>query len=159
MRNFIEISLGIIIAFILYTVFGKISYSLPLLFNFFSLIVIYFALTKGEIYGACLGSVSGLIQDSFSLGVFGISGLTKTIIGYSAGYISQRINVIPFIRNFLFIFTMMIGEIAISYLLYYFIYPEYMKEISPFFLFQPLSTAILGSFIFLLLRKLIRFSS
>lgn len=159
MKNFIEISLGIMIAFSLYTVFSKISYSLTNLFNFFSLIVIYFALTKGEISGACVGTVSGLIQDTFSLGVFGISGLAKTIIGYFAGYISQKINVIPFFRNLIFIFTMMIGEVAISYFLYYFIYPEYVKEISPLFVFQPLSTAILGSFIFLFLRELKRFTS
>lgn len=153
MRNFIEIGLGIIVAFLLYSVFGRISYALPLLFNFFSLLVLYSALTRGEIYGACVGTVSGLIQDSFSLGVFGISGLAKTIIGYLAGYISHRVNVLPYYRNLVFIFAMMVGEVGISYLLYSLIYPGYMREISPFFLFQPLGTSFLGSFLFLFLRK------
>ena len=153
MRNFVQIGVGIIAAFILYAFFGKISYSLPLIFNFFSILVLYFAITKGEIYGSCMGTVSGLIQDSFSLGVFGIGGLTKTIMGYAAGYVAQKVNVVPFFRNLLFIFMLMVGETGITYILYSFIYPEYVQEINPFFLFQPLGTAVLGSLIFFFIRR------
>jgi len=154
MKYFVESGLGIITAFCLYTFFSKVSFSLSQLFNFFSLVVIYFALTRGEIHGAFMGTVSGLIQDSFSLGVFGVSGLAKTIIGYIAGFISHRINVIPFIRNFFFIVIMISGETALSIFLYNFISSEYVSEIRPLIFFQPLSTAFLGSFIFLLLRKI-----
>ncbi len=153
MRNFIEISLGIIIAFLLYTIIGKISFSLSQLLNFFTLAVIYFAVTKGELYGACIGTVCGLIQDSFSLGVFGVSGLSKTLIGFLAGFIAQRINILPLVRNFLFILVLIIGETALSIFLYYFISAEYVSEITPLVLFQPLATAFLGSIVFLFLRK------
>jgi rod shape-determining protein MreD len=154
MRNFVEISLGIIIAFLLYTIIGNISFSLSQLLNFFTLAVIYFAVAKGELYGACTGTMCGLIQDSFSLGVFGISGLSKTLIGFLAGMISQKINVLPLMRNFLFIFVLTSGETALSIFLYYFISAEYVSEITPLILFQPLCTAFLGSLVFLLLRKL-----
>jgi rod shape-determining protein MreD len=153
MRNFVEIGLGIIIAFLLYTIIGKISFSLSQLLNFFTLAVIYFAVTKGELYGACIGTVSGLIQDSFSLGVFGVSGLSKTLIGFLAGLVAQKINILPLMRNFLFIFVLISGETAVSIFLYYFISVEYVSEITPFILFQPLCTAVLGSAIFFLLRK------
>jgi rod shape-determining protein MreD len=153
MRNFIEFSLGIIIAFSLYSIIGKISFSLSQLLNFFTLLVLYFAVTRGEIYGAFMGTICGLIQDAFSLGVFGINGLSKTIIGFSAGYVSQKLNVIPLRRNFLFIFVMISAEIALSSFLYYFISAEYVNEITPIVLFQPLSTAVIGSLIFLFLRK------
>ena len=133
MRNFIEIGLGIILAFLFYSIAGKIFFALPLLFNFFSLIVLYSAIKNGEIYGACVGTIAGLIQDSFSIGVFGISGLAKTIMGYVAGYVSHKVNVLPYMRNLIFIFTMMVGETGLSYILYYFIYSEYVKEISPYF--------------------------
>lgn len=154
MRNFVEISLGIIIAFLLYTIIGNISFSLSQLLNFFTLAVIYFAVAKGELYGACIGTVCGLIQDSFSLSVFGISGLSKTLIGFLAGMISQKINVLPLSRNFLFLFVLTSGETALSIFLYYFISAEYVSEITPLILFQPLCTAFLGSLFFLLLRKL-----
>jgi len=153
MRNFVEISLGIIIAFLLYSIIGKISFSLSQLLNFFTLAVIYFAVTRGELYGACIGTVCGLIQDSFSLGVFGISGLSKTLIGFLAGFIAQRINILPLVRNFLFILVLAIGETALSIFLYYFISTEYVSEITPLVLFQPLGTAFLGSVVFLFLRK------
>jgi rod shape-determining protein MreD len=153
MRNFVEISLGIIIAFLLYTIIGKISFSISQLLNFFTLAVIYFAVTRGEIYGACIGTVCGLIQDSFSLGVFGISGLSKTLIGFLAGFIAQRINILPLVRNFLFILVLTIGETALSIFLYYFISADYVSEITPLVLFQPLGTAFLGSVVFLFLKR------
>jgi len=153
MRDFVEVSLGIIIAFLLYTIIGKVSFSLSQLLNFFTLVVIYFAVAKGELYGACSGAVCGLLQDSFSLGVFGVSGLAKTLIGFLAGLIAQKINVLPLLRNFLFMFVLISGEIALSIFLYYFISSEYVSEITPLILFQPLCTAILGSIVFLLLRK------
>lgn len=153
MRNFVEIGLGIIIAFLLYTIIGKISFSLSQLLNFFTLAVIYFAVKRGELYGACIGTVCGLIQDSFSLGVFGIGGLSKTLMGFLAGFIGQRINVLPLMRNFLFILVLTIGETALSIFLYYFISAEYVREITPLVLFQPLGTAFLGSVVFLMLRK------
>lgn len=153
MRNFVEIGLGIIIAFLLYTIIGKISFSLSQLLNFFTLAVIYFAVKRGELYGACIGTVCGLIQDSFSLGVFGIGGLSKTLMGFLAGFIGQRINVLPLMRNFLFILVLTIGETALSIFLYYFISAEYVREITPLVLFQPLGTAFLGSVVFLILRK------
>lgn len=153
MRNFVEIGLGIIIAFLLYTIIGKISFSLSQLLNFFTLAVIYFAVTRGELYGACIGTVCGLIQDSFSLGVFGIGGLSKTLMGFLAGFIAQRINILPLMRNFLFILVLTIGETALSIFLYYFISAEYVREITPLVLFQPLGTAFLGSVVFLMLRK------
>jgi len=159
MKDFIESSFGIIIAFAFYAFFSKISFSLSQLINFFSLVVIYFAITKDEIHGAFIGTISGLIQDSFSLGVFGISGLAKTIIGFLAGFISHKINVIPFRRNFFFIFIMVSGEIVLSTFLYYFISAEYINEITPLILFQPLGTAFFGAFTFLLLRKFKRFTS
>ncbi|MFQ6069508.1 MAG: rod shape-determining protein MreD [Candidatus Aminicenantales bacterium] len=158
MREVVKAGIGILAAFLLYTALGKINHSLPLMVNFFSLLVIYFALGKGEVYGACMGTVSGLIQDSFSLGVFGISGMAKTITGYVAGYVSQKIDVVPFFRNFLFIMTMMIIEVGISYLLYSFIYPEYVREINPFLSFQPLSTALVGSLIFVVVKRFWRLS-
>ncbi len=90
MKDFVKVSLGIIIAFLLHTTLSKISPSLVLLFNVFSLVVIYFAVEKNEVFGACLGAFCGLIQDSFSLGVFGVAGLAKTIAGFTAGYIAKK---------------------------------------------------------------------
>ena len=100
MRQLFEIAIAIIIALVLFAAFSYISVYLIQAINVFSLVVIYYAASKGEIHGACLGSVCGLIQDSFSLGVFGVAGIAKTIMGFAAGFVAKRINVLPASRNF-----------------------------------------------------------
>jgi rod shape-determining protein MreD len=159
MKDFIKVSLAIIIAFLLYTVLNKISTSLVLLFNVFSLVVIYFAVEKNEIFGACLGAFCGLIQDSFSLGVFGVAGLAKTIVGYTAGYIAKKIDVHPPLRCFFFIFLLISFEFILWALLYSFIFSESINTGRGLIFFQPLGTALVGSFLFSFLRKLKRSKS
>jgi cell shape-determining protein MreD len=66
MRDFLETSLGIIFALILFSLLSHISVYLIQAINVFSLLVIYVSSTRNEVYGACLGAVCGLIQDSFS---------------------------------------------------------------------------------------------
>ncbi|MCK4336462.1 MAG: rod shape-determining protein MreD, partial [Candidatus Aminicenantes bacterium] len=85
MRDIIRISIGLILAVVMYTLLESISFSAVLIFNIFNLVVIYFAMEKGETSGAILGMVCGMIQDSFSAGVFGVAGISKTITGFLAG--------------------------------------------------------------------------
>lgn len=146
--------LSVLVAFLLYSLLGKISVSLLFIFNFFSLIVIYFALEKGEIYGACLGAFCGLLQDSFSMSVFGVAGIAKTIIGYSAGYFSGKINVTSIRRNFVFVFLLLCVELIIWSVLYSFIFSERVSTGGGIIFFQPLITAILGSLAYRFVRKL-----
>lgn len=159
MKKYIEVFVGIILAFLLYTALRKISISLIQLFNFFSLVVIYFAMTKGEIFGACLGTVCGLLQDTFSLGVFGVAGLSKTIMGFLAGYIPKKLDVTPFFRNLLFIFILLSIEFILWAFLSSVIFSQRILIGRTLSSFQPLSNAIFGSFLFLLLRRFKIFSS
>ncbi len=156
MKDFVKVSLGIIIAFLFYTILNKISPSLVLLFNVFSLVVIYFAVEKNEIFGACVGAFCGLIQDSFSLGVFGVAGLAKTIAGFTAGYIAKKIDVHPPLRSFVFIFLLISFEFILWALLYSFVFSGSINTGRGLIFFQPLSTAMVGSVLFFFLRKFIR---
>jgi len=159
MKDFIEVFVGLLLAFLFYTVFKRISHSLIQLFNIFSLIVIYFALEKGESFGACLGTVCGLIQDAFSLGVFGVAGLSKTIMGFLAGYISRKLDVSPFFRKLIFIFVLLSLEFVLWAFLSLFIYSERLLIGRTLQSFQPLATALLGSVLFLLLGQIKKYSS
>jgi len=154
MKDLIRTGLSVLVAFLLYSLLAKISVSLLFLFNFFSLIVIYFALEKGEIYGAWLGAFCGLLQDSFSMSVFGVAGIAKTIMGYSAGYFSSKINVTPIRRNFVFVFLLLCVELIIWSVLYSFIFSERVSTGGGLIFFQPLITAVLGSLVYRFVRKL-----
>lgn len=156
MKDSIGMVLSIFAAVVLYFLFAKISVSLLLSINLFSLIVIYFALEKGEVYGACLGAFCGLIQDSFSLSVFGVAGIAKTVMGFSAGYFSGKINVTPVRRNFVFVFLLLCLELAIWALLYSFIFSERVNTGGGLIFFQPLITAVLGALAYRFIRNLKR---
>jgi rod shape-determining protein MreD len=112
--------------------------------------------TRNEIYGACLGAVCGLIQDSFSLGVFGVAGIAKTIMGYLAGFVSKRLDISPYTRRFLFIFVLITIELVFWAFLYAFIYTKTLSTGKGVIFIQPLITALLGSTLFPKIHKALR---
>lgn len=153
LRNHLEVASAIILAVLLSAAFSRVSPSLLLVFNFFSWIVVYFALIKGEVYGALTGTVCGLLQDSFSLGVFGLAGLTKTLLGFVTGFVSKKINVIPADRNFIFLFILVSLELVLWKLLASFILSERLGSGGILILFQPAVTALAATIAFQIRRR------
>jgi len=156
MRDYVKAILTIIAVFAAHTILGKISKEIPIALNLFTIIVIYFAMLKGEIFGAFTGAVCGLIQDSFSFGVFGVAGLATTLTGYLAGVISRKIYVISFFRNFLFISILTIFQLVIWKCMHFFVSSEPFFSGSIVILFQPFFNALAGSLFFPVFRKFFR---
>ncbi len=154
LRHFFKISITTIFALVLFSVLMKITPEFSLVLNVFNLLVLYFALEEGEIYGAVMGSVAGLIQDSFSIGVFGIAGISKTIMGFLAGYISRRINVVPFVRRAVFIFVMLMSEVLLWMFLYSFVISEEFYTAKGWLFLQPVCTTVLVFIVFPIFKKL-----
>jgi len=154
MKDILETAAATLAAFVLYSLLGRIDSSLLLVLNTFSLVVIFFGMLKGELFGVLLGALCGLLQDSFSLGVFGVAGLSKTLLGFAAGYVSRKMNVVPFLRNFIFILILATGELAVWAFLYALVFSKRMITGNALVFFQPLATAVLGSLIFALARRL-----
>jgi hypothetical protein len=88
------------------------------------------------------------------MGVFGVAGIAKTIMGYSAGYFSSKVNVTPIRRNFVFVFLLLCVELIIWSFLYSFIFSERVSTGGGLLFFQPLITAVLGSLAYRFVRKL-----
>jgi cell shape-determining protein MreD len=142
MRRTLEPLLVIALAVTLYTVLGKISPGLLLACNVFSWAVLYTSLLKHEVNGALMGTICGLLQDSLSLGVFGVAGLTKTLLGFSAGFISRKINVVPFFRNFIFLLILAALELALWKFLSFSLFRERLTVGGGLVLLQPFVTAL-----------------
>jgi rod shape-determining protein MreD len=153
MRRSTEVIAGLILAVLLYTVFGKISPSLLVVFNTFSWVVLYFGLTRQEVFGAVMGTACGLLQDSLSLRVFGVGGLTKTLLGFGAGYISRKINVLPPSRTFVFVLIMATAELALWKFLVLFLFGEKWSSGGGLVFLQPISTAVFVTLFFQFKRK------
>ena len=53
-------------------------------------VVVYVALTGGPVTGMLAGSLAGFTQDALSIGVIGIGGLSKSMVGFVVGAIGQQ---------------------------------------------------------------------
>lgn len=154
MRDLSSAFIAILSAFVFYVILSKISISLVHLFNIMTLPVLYFALVKGEVFGACVGMSCGLIQDAFSLGVFGVAGIAKTITGFTAGYFAKKIDVTPFIRNTIFLFVLLTMELSIWLIFYSFIFSKRIPLGNNLLYLQPVCTAVSGGLIFIWMRRI-----
>jgi rod shape-determining protein MreD len=144
--------LGTLVAVAVYSVAGAAAPALLVLFNAFTVVVLYFSVRRGEVFGAILGTMCGLVQDAFSLGVFGVAGLTKTLLGFWTGYVSRRIDVAPFTRNALFMMVMSVLEMILWVLLTAAVRLESVNFHGGLMLLQPVVTAVLGSSLFAIER-------
>ena len=53
-------------------------------------VVVYVALTSGPVTGMLAGSLAGITQDALSIGVIGVGGLAKSIVGFGVGVVGQQ---------------------------------------------------------------------
>lgn len=71
------------------------------------LLVIYFAIAKrSPVVGLCSGAVIGILQDALTREPLGTYGITKTVIGYIAGLLGNRIDTENHGARALFIFLL-----------------------------------------------------
>jgi rod shape-determining protein MreD len=67
-------------------------------------VVVYISLMSGPVTGVLVGSLAGLIQDALPLGVLGIGGLAKTLVGFLVGLLgTQFIVTAPLLRFVVFV--------------------------------------------------------
>jgi rod shape-determining protein MreD len=152
-KRIAEGAFGIILAVVLHTILGKVSAPLLIVFNAFSWVVLYFGLTRNEVFGAFMGTACGLLQDSFSLGIFGVGGLTKTLLGFGAGYISRKINVTPVTRTYIFALVLAAVELLLWKTLVLFLFRERFSAAGGLIFLQPPVTALFVTVAFQVHRR------
>jgi rod shape-determining protein MreD len=153
MRNVIASGAAIFAAFFAHEALRLVSVPLLTVVNVFALAVILFALVRGEMAGAILGAVCGLVADSLSLGVFGVSGVALTVTGFLTGYVSRKINVLPVGRMLVFLGFVGTLELGLWVLLSSLIFGAAAPWQGGIILFRPLATAVLGTILFAAYRK------
>jgi rod shape-determining protein MreD len=142
MRRILQAGLAVVAAFVLHSLLAQISFSLPLVLNVFSMVVVLFAVREGEIFGMILGMACGLIWDTFSLGVFGLAGIAKMMTGYIAGTIPRRIDVSSMSRSLIFFALLFSLELLIWIALYRVVFGQPLSFGRGLLAFQPFVTAI-----------------
>ena len=153
-RNQAEGAVATLAAVVVYTVLGRANPGAVAFVNGFTIAVVVIAFRRGETAGALVGTVCGLIQDSFTAGVFGLSGLTKTLLGFVTGYIARKIHLGSFARLFVFLFLAGFLEWLAWVGFYMLIFGERVYARNGLLFFQPLTTAAVGSLILVVWRRL-----
>ena len=153
-KDVLRAFLATLLAVLVYSLAGGAGPALLVVLNAFSVVVLYFSVRRGEVFGAFLGTACGLVQDAFSLGVFGVGGLTKTLLGFWAGFISRRIDVAPLFRNGLFMLIMSVLEMVLWVLVTAVVRRESLNFHGGLILLQPLVTAALASTLFSVERRI-----
>jgi rod shape-determining protein MreD len=143
-----------ILAVALYALLGRLEPALVILINSFSILVLFTAVNYGELDGAIMGTCAGLVQDAMSYGIFGLAGLSQTIAGFLAGWLSRKLEVNSFYKRSLFLFFLSLLQLVVWAFFYFLVFRKSLLYSSPALYFQPVFTAVLTSLLLSLLKKL-----
>ena len=84
-------ALALLIAFLLQSALTHIVPNQARMVDLFVLVVVYCGLVGGETHAMLAGAAGGWMQDvQFGGGVVGLSGLTKTMVGFGVGLAGSR---------------------------------------------------------------------
>jgi len=124
------------------------------------IVVICMSFISGTEEGIIIGFAGGLIKDVFSVHYLGINALVKTLIGYIAGVIKDRIfsqHIMWVVAITTFVFTI-INNVIIYYLLNA-LHTDYDFAIilKDFILTQAIINSVLSPFIFIAIKKIFTF--
>jgi rod shape-determining protein MreD len=154
MRNVITVGLTVLAAVLVFTALRAIALPLPIGINVFTVAVISLGVFEGEIAGAVTGAVCGLVIDALSLGMFGLAGLTKTVTGFLAGFVSRKLNIQPPGRLFVFAGVLGIIDLALGVFLQAVVAAEGFPWARGWLLVQPAGTAVLVTAFVCLVRRI-----
>lgn len=116
MRGF-QVALAILFAFIIQTLWGRYLSPRQAYFDLFLLTVALAGLAGGRVMGMGAGTAGGLVQDAFSGGMLGLNGLSKTVVGYLAGLVGNRLILRGFLPRFLFFVLASATDLGVLFLL------------------------------------------
>lgn len=85
------IALAILLALLVQSALGQLAPAPARIVDPFLLVIVYCALTGGELQGMLTGGVAGWVQDvQFGGSVLGLIGLTRMLVGFGVGLAGTR---------------------------------------------------------------------
>ncbi len=153
MRDVLHGGLTLAAAFLVHAVLGGFLASSFFGLDAFLVAVLLFAIVKGDVPGAMIGAAAGLFTDAFSIGVFGISGFAYTAAGFLSGWVSRRINVMTFLRSFVFLTGLAILALGLRLGLGMIVLADPIPWQRGTLLLRPLAAGLAGAAAFALFRR------
>lgn len=89
--TFVKVLLALLAAYLVQLVGVAISPLFPRLVDPFLLVLVWYSLRTGPVAAELLGTVTGLLQDSLSGGLFGLHAFAGTLVGYGVALAAQKV--------------------------------------------------------------------
>jgi rod shape-determining protein MreD len=153
LRDVLHGGLTLAAAFLVHAILGGFLASSFFGLDAFLVAVLLFAIVKGDLPGAFMGAVAGIFSDAFSVGVFGISGLAFTAAGFLSGWVSRRINVMTFLRSFVFLTGLSALALGLRLGLSMVVLADPIPWLRGVLLLRPLAAGLAGAAAFALFRR------
>lgn len=120
------------------------------------LVSVYAGLTGGKNRGVAVGAISGLIQDSMSVGIFGINTFSKGLIGYILGNIRDKILSENAVTQTFFVFLSSLFDGLFFFLISSVFLQFDIKRGShlTYILYQTVYNVIIGHIVFLFISRI-----
>jgi rod shape-determining protein MreD len=88
--KFTSVVVTVLIGVILQVALARFTVGGRWVFDLVLVGVVYAALLWGPVAGMLAGTVGGLLQDLLSVGIIGVGGLSKTLVGFGAGVVGTQ---------------------------------------------------------------------
>lgn len=84
--------IGLLIALTLHTLLDSFYPNALAFFNPYVILVVYYSM-GGNVFGAIIaGVIAGLVQDAFSVAIFGLHAFSLTVCAYIVAYVNSRLS-------------------------------------------------------------------
>jgi len=148
--------IGLIIALTLHSLLDSFSPNALAFFNPYIILVVYYSM-GGNVFGAIVaGVVAGLVQDAYSIAMFGLHAFGLTVCAYTVAYINSRL----VLRGTLAFGACLIGAVIVNELVIYFLVTILLRQRIEMFeqgmVFKTIFTCLFGMLVYQLLTLFLR---
>ena len=148
--------IGLIIALTLHSLLDSFSPNALAFFNPYIILVVYYSM-GGNVFGAIVaGVVAGLVQDAYSIAMFGLHAFGLTVCAYTVAYINSRL----VLRGTLAFGACLIGAVIVNELVIYILVNILLKQKIEMFeqgmVFKTVFTCLFGMLVYQLLTLFFR---
>jgi rod shape-determining protein MreD len=154
--RWLRFTIGLIIALTLHSLLDSFSPNALAFFNPYIILVVYYSM-GGNVFGAIVaGVVAGLVQDAYSVSMFGLHAFGLTVCAYTVAYINSRLS----LRGTLAFGACLIGAVIVNELVIYFLVTILLRQRIEMFeqgmVFKTIFTCLFGMLVYQLLTLFLR---
>lgn len=148
--------IGLIIALTLHTLLDSFYPNALAFFNPYVILVVYYSM-GGNVFGAIIaGVIAGLVQDAFSVAIFGLHAFSLTVCAYVVAYVNSRLS----LRGTLAFGACLGGAVIINELVLYILVNILLKQRIEMFeqglLVKTIFTLLFGMLVYQILTLFLR---